>query len=98
MEWIMCDTVEQFTNLFDQHYSRGHNPVIRGRFLYVSGEIVAELVSQSNNPDGRPYKGKERRQSVTYRLQPSTIQKVKDIAQKKGCSQSDVIEGLVEEA
>lgn len=98
IEKVMCYTVEEFIKEVDRHYAEGHNPIVRGRTLFVYGFPAAELVSTSNNPEGRPYKGKERRQNATFRLQPSTIRKIKDIAKKKDISQSDVIEGLVEEA
>lgn len=50
-----------------------------------------------NTTKGRKPKGKETRKAVTFRLQPSTIEIIKDLALGYDISQSDVIEGLVEE-
>lgn len=50
-----------------------------------------------NKSHGRHPKGKETRKAVTFRLQPSTIERIKDLALGYDISQSDVIEGLVEE-
>jgi predicted transcriptional regulator len=44
---------------------------------------------------GRKPKGKETRKAVTFRLQPSTIERIKDLAAGMEISQSDVIERLV---
>ena len=46
---------------------------------------------------GRKPKGKETRKAVTFRLQPSTINTIKKLALCYDISQSDVIEGLVDE-
>lgn len=46
---------------------------------------------------GRRPKGKESRKAVTFRLQPSTIERIKDLASGMEMSQSDVIERLVDD-
>ena len=55
------------------------------------------MKGRTNNIAGRPTKGGEKRKSVSYRLQPSTIEKIKDAASDRKCSQSDVIEDMVAE-
>lgn len=50
---------------------------------------------KSNNPKGRPYKGEEKREAVTFRLQPKTIDKIRFLASDGGISQSDVIEHAI---
>lgn len=53
---------------------------------------------QTNNPNGRPPLEKtEKRRMVSLRLKPKTIDKLKQAANNLGCSQSDLIEGLVNE-
>lgn len=49
----------------------------------------------SNNPNGRPYKGEEKREAVTFRLQPKTIDRIRHLAHDGGMSQSDVVEEAV---
>ena len=46
---------------------------------------------------GRKPKGKETRKAVTFRLQPATISLIREAAVAEGISQSDLIEGLIEE-
>jgi hypothetical protein len=48
-----------------------------------------------NNSKGRPPKGKETLKAVTFRLQPSTKEKIEVAAILEGCSQSDIIEKMV---
>lgn len=51
---------------------------------------------QTNNPHGRPPLGQlEKRKMVSLRLKPKTIDKLKQAAKDLGCSQSDVIDNLV---
>lgn len=44
---------------------------------------------------GRKPKGKETRKAVTFRLQPSTKDKIETAAILGGCSQSDIVEKMV---
>lgn len=53
------------------------------------------MKGHTNNPNGRPIKGDEKRKGVTFRLQPSTIEKIRKAAEENNCSQSDLIEALV---
>ena len=46
---------------------------------------------------GRNPKGAETRKAVSFRLQPSTIEKLKGAAKDLGCSQSDLIEDWIAE-
>ena len=46
---------------------------------------------------GRRPKGAEPRKAVTFRLQPRTIGRVKDLAAQRQCSLSDLIEQIIEE-
>lgn len=48
----------------------------------------------TNNPNGRPTKGNEKRKAVSFRLQPATIATIKQCATDRGISQSDLIEDL----
>jgi len=50
----------------------------------------------TNNPNGRPTKGNEKRKTVCFRLQPKTIDFIKELAANLGCSQSDLIEDRIE--
>lgn len=47
--------------------------------------------------NGRPPKGMETRKAVTFRLQPSTIALIREVATASGISQSDLIESLVKD-
>lgn len=47
-----------------------------------------------NKPKGRKPKGAETRKSVTFRLQPSTIDTIRMRAAERGISQSDFVEFL----
>ena len=51
----------------------------------------------TNNPNGRPPKGDEKRKGITFRLQPSTIESIRKAAAENKCSQSDIIETIVAE-
>lgn len=44
---------------------------------------------------GRPLKGDEKREAVTFRLQPKTIDRIRYLAHYGGISQSDVVEEAV---
>ena len=55
------------------------------------------MKGHTNNPNGRPFKGDEKRKSVSFRLQPATIECVRRAAEEKHCSLSDIIEALVAE-
>lgn len=55
------------------------------------------MKGHTNNPNGRPTKGNERRKAVTLRLQPSTIERIRKAAEENQCSQSDIIETIVAE-
>ena len=46
---------------------------------------------------GRPPKGKETRKAVTFRLQPATIESIREASANYGISMSDLIEELVKE-
>lgn len=48
----------------------------------------------NDKPKGRKPKGKEARKSVTFRLQPSTIDTIRMRAAERGISQSDFVEFL----
>ena len=50
----------------------------------------------SNNPAGRPPKNDERRKAVSYRLTPSVINRIKQLAEAHGHSQSDEVIAMVE--
>ena len=52
-------------------------------------------MTQPKKSKGRPTKGKETRKAVTFRLQPSTKEKIEVAAIIEGCSQSDIIEKMV---
>lgn len=54
------------------------------------------MKNHTNNPNGRPTKGDEKRKCVTFRLQPSTAYFIKQWASDIGCSQSDLIEDWIE--
>lgn len=56
------------------------------------------MKGHTNNPNGRPTKGDEKRKAVTLRLQPSTIERIRKAAEENHCSQSDIIEAIVTEA
>lgn len=43
---------------------------------------------------GRPPKGEETRKAVTFRLQPATIETIRQCAAERGISQSDLIEDM----
>ena len=51
----------------------------------------------TNNPNGRPTKGNEKRKAVTFRLQPATIATIRKCATNRGISQSDLVESLVKD-
>lgn len=51
----------------------------------------------TNNPNGRPTKGNEKRKAVTFRLQPKTIDRIRTISTDYGCSMADLIEDMVME-
>ena len=55
------------------------------------------MKGHTNNPNGRPIKGEEKRKGVAFRLQPSTIERIRKAAEENQCSQSDIIEALVTE-
>ncbi len=55
------------------------------------------MKGRTNNPNGRPPKGDEKRKGVAFRLQPSTIEKIRKAAADNKCSQSDIIEAMVAE-
>lgn len=54
------------------------------------------MKGRTNNIAGRPPKGKETRKAVTFRLQPSTIDRIRSEADALGISQSDLIERVME--
>lgn len=49
----------------------------------------------TSSKKGRPLKGDEPRKAVTFRLQPSTKDKIEVAAVLEGCSQSDIVEMMV---
>lgn len=49
----------------------------------------------TNNPNGRPLKGSQKRKAITLHLQPETIDFIKEWAANLGCSQSDLIEDWI---
>lgn len=51
----------------------------------------------TEQPKGRKPKGRETRKAVTFRLQPATIESVREAAANNGISMSDLIEELVKE-
>jgi hypothetical protein len=50
----------------------------------------------TNNPNGRPTKGNEKRKAVSFRLQPETAAFIKQWAANLCCSQSDLVEDWIE--
>ena len=46
---------------------------------------------------GRKPKGAETRKAVTFRLQPSIIDRIRTISADTGCSMADLIEDMVAE-
>lgn len=54
------------------------------------------MMRVSNNPKGRPPKDGELRKAVSYRLTPKAINAIKAEADKRRCSQSDVVMSLAE--
>ena len=55
------------------------------------------MKGHTNNPNGRPTKGNEKRKAVCFRLQPATIESIREAAANNGISMSDLIEELVKE-
>jgi hypothetical protein len=51
-------------------------------------------MTQPQKSNGRPPKGKETRKAGTFRLQPATIDTIRQCATDRGISQSDLIEDL----
>ena len=54
------------------------------------------MKGHTNNPNGRPTKGAEKRKAVSFRLQPATAAFIRQWASDLGCSQSDLIEDWIE--
>ena len=50
------------------------------------------MKGHTNNPNGRPTKGTERRKSVTFRITPTAAEAIVVAARSLGVSQSDIIE------
>lgn len=53
------------------------------------------MKGHTNNPQGRPFKGDEKRKAVTFRLQPKTIDRIRYLATDGGISQSDIVEDAI---
>lgn len=56
------------------------------------------MKGKTNNPKGRPPKGDEPRKAVSFRLTPSAIRRIKELAALHGRSQSDEVMAMVERA
>lgn len=81
---VICHTPEEFRSEVERHQKLGHNPIIRGRKLYVYSQVAAELKlphGGSREGAGRPQGN--RTVSLSVRISQEAMKKLNSVTDNK---------------